>query len=66
MKQRTRDFGLIKATGCPNSLVFGYFITELLIITFASCVLGVVFGFAADFAVTNIFHVQAYQNTSDL
>lgn len=66
MKQRTRDFGLIKAAGCPNGLVFAYFITELLIVTFAGCVLGVVLGFAADFAVTNIFHFQAYQKTPDL
>ncbi len=61
MKQRTQDFGLIKAAGCPNSLVFGYFMTELLTITFVGCVLGVALGFAADFAVTNIFHIQAYQ-----
>ena len=61
MKQRTRDFGLIKAAGCPNGLVFGYFITELLAVTFLGCVLGVVLGFVADFAVTNILHFQAYQ-----
>ena len=30
MAQRTRDFGLIKAAGCPNSLVAGYFMTCLL------------------------------------
>jgi ABC-type antimicrobial peptide transport system permease subunit len=66
MKQRTRDFGLIKAAGCPNGLVFGYFMTELLTITFLGCVLGVALGFAADFAVTNMFHFQAYQKTPDL
>ena len=54
MAQRTRDFGLIKAAGCPNSLVAGYFMTELLIVTFAGCVLGVVFGFLMDFAVSNV------------
>ena len=53
MAQRTRDFGLIKAAGCPNALVAGYFITELLFITVTGCVLGIVFGFAADYAVTN-------------
>jgi ABC-type antimicrobial peptide transport system permease subunit len=37
MAQRTRDFGLIKAAGCPNSLVFGYFLTELLMVTVACC-----------------------------
>jgi ABC-type antimicrobial peptide transport system permease subunit len=62
MKQRTQDFGLIKAAGCPNSLVFGYFMTELLIVTFAGCILGAVLGFVADFAVANVFQFQTYQN----
>ena len=66
MKQRTRDFGLIKAAGCPNGLVFGYFMTELLAVTFLGCVLGVVLGFVADFVVTNILHFQAYQKPPDL
>ena len=54
MAQRTRDFGLMKAVGCPNSLVAGYFATELLTVTFGGCVLGIVFGFLMDFAVSNI------------
>lgn len=54
MAQRTRDFGLIKAAGCPNSLVAGYFMTELLTITFVGCVLGIVFGFLADFAAAKL------------
>ena len=55
MTQRTRDFGLIKAAGCPNSLVAGYFMTELLAVTFVGCVLGTVFGFIADFVASNLF-----------
>ncbi|MCW4030349.1 MAG: ABC transporter permease [Candidatus Bathyarchaeota archaeon] len=51
MAQRTRDFGLIKAAGCPNSLVAGYFMTELLTITLIGCTLGVAMGFVADFVV---------------
>ena len=66
MTQRTRDFGLIKAAGCPNSLVFGYFLNELLIVTFVGCVLGVVLGFAADFAVANVFRLQIYQKPPNL
>jgi ABC-type antimicrobial peptide transport system permease subunit len=54
MAQRTRDFGLIKAAGCPNSLVAGYFMTELLTITFVGCILGIVFGFLADYAAANV------------
>lgn len=52
MAQRTRDFGLIKAAGCPNSLVAGYFMTELLTVTFVGCILGIAFGFLADYAVS--------------
>ena len=54
MAQRTRDFGLIKAVGCPNSLVAGYFMTELLIVTLVGCILGTAVGFLADFLVANL------------
>jgi len=61
MAQRTRDFGLIKAAGCPNSLVFSYFFTELLMVTFLGCILGVTVGFLTDYAVINMSGFQAYQ-----
>ena len=61
MSQRTRDFGLIKAAGCPNSLVFGYFLTELLMMLFLGCVLGVAIGFLTDYAVINMGAFQAFQ-----
>jgi ABC-type antimicrobial peptide transport system permease subunit len=54
MVQRTQDFGLIKAVGCPNGLVFGYFMTELLIVTSIGCVIGIVFGFTADYVISNM------------
>ena len=63
MAQRTRDFGLIKAAGCPNSLVFGYFLTELLIVLFLGCVFGVALGFLTDYAVINMSAFQVYQKT---
>jgi len=63
MKQRTRDFGLMKAVGCPNGLVFGYFMTELLIVTVLGCVLGVVLGFVADFAASNVLQFSIYQKS---
>ena len=53
MAQRTRDFGLMKAAGCPNSLVGGYFMTELLMTSFMGCILGIVFGFLMDYVVAN-------------
>jgi ABC-type antimicrobial peptide transport system permease subunit len=56
MAQRTRDFGLIKAAGCPNALVGGYFMAELLIVTVLGCGLGLIFGFVADYvAATTVF-----------
>ena len=65
MAQRTRDFGLIKAAGCPNGLVFSYFMIELLTVTFVGCLLGVLFGFGADFAVTSMGSFHAYQKSPD-
>jgi ABC-type antimicrobial peptide transport system permease subunit len=61
MAQRTRDFGLMKAAGCPNGLVFGYFFTELLFVTAGGCLLGIALGFAVDYAVVNTGMFQVYQ-----
>jgi ABC-type antimicrobial peptide transport system permease subunit len=62
MAQRTKDYGLMKATGCPNGLIFGYFLTELLGVTFVGCVLGVLVGFVTDYAVINMPTLQIYNN----
>ena len=51
MTQRTRDFGLMKTAGCSNSLVGGYFLTELLTVAFIGCILGVALGFLMDYVV---------------
>ena len=61
MSQRTKDIGLMRASGCPNDLIFGYFMTELLIITFASCFLGVIFGILADYASIGLFNFLGFQ-----
>lgn len=66
MTQRTRDFGLIKAIGCPNYLLFGYYVTEVLIVTAASCSLGVVLGLAADYALSNFGGFMIYHNPPNL
>jgi predicted lysophospholipase L1 biosynthesis ABC-type transport system permease subunit len=66
MVQRTRDFGVIKAVGCPNSLVFGYFFTELLIVLFLGCVLGLALGFLTDYAVINMGAFQAFQKVPNI
>lgn len=61
MSQRVRDIGLMKATGCPNDLIFAHFTTELLIVTFSSCVLGVILGIAAAFASNSLFNSSGFQ-----
>jgi ABC-type antimicrobial peptide transport system permease subunit len=66
MTQRTKDFGLIKAAGCPNGLVFGYFLTQLIIVTFVGCLLGVVCGFVSDSAAINLGIIQSSQKLPDL
>ncbi|OGD44096.1 hypothetical protein A3K79_04475 [Candidatus Bathyarchaeota archaeon RBG_13_46_16b] len=54
MAQRIRDIGLMKAIGCPNDLVFGYFMNELVIVAFAGCLLGVFLGLAMDYISINL------------
>jgi ABC-type antimicrobial peptide transport system permease subunit len=61
MSQRVRDIGLMKAAGCTNDLVFGYFFTELLIVAFVGCFLGILLGILADFASTNLFNTLGLQ-----
>jgi putative ABC transport system permease protein len=55
ISRRIRDIGLMKAAGCPNDLVFGYFLTELLVVIFSGCFLGILLGLLADFASTSVF-----------
>ncbi len=66
MAQRAKDFGLMKATGCPNSLVFGYFMAELLGVVLIGCILGTVLGYAADYAVINMGMFQVYSKAPNL
>lgn len=61
MSQRTKDVGLIRAVGCPNSLVFGYFMNELLMVILVSCVLGAILGATADLATSNFLTGLGFQ-----
>jgi ABC-type antimicrobial peptide transport system permease subunit len=61
MSQKVRDIGLMKAAGCPNDLIFGYFMTELLVVTLVGCFLGVILGIFADFASTSLFSSFGFQ-----
>jgi len=61
MSQKVRDIGLMKAAGCPNDLIFGYFMTELLVVTLVGCFLGVILGIFADFASTSLISSFGFQ-----
>ncbi len=61
MTQRTRDFGLIKAAGCPNDLLFAYYETELFTVTVVGCMLGVAVGAGAD-VLSSLLWFQVYNN----
>jgi len=61
MSQRVRDIGLMKAAGCPNDVIFGYFMTELLVVTLVGCFLGVILGIFADFASTSLVSSFGFQ-----
>ena len=61
MSQKVRDIGLMKATGCPNDLIFGYFMTQLLVVTLVGCFLGVILGILADFASANLLSSFGFQ-----
>jgi putative ABC transport system permease protein len=61
MFQRVRDIGLMKSTGCPNDLIFGYFFTQLLIVTLVGCSLGTVFGILADLVSASILNSSSLQ-----
>jgi len=56
MSQRTRDIGLMKAAGCPNDLLFGYFFTELLVVAFIGCLAGTVIGVLTDMASSSLLN----------
>lgn len=60
MAQRVRDIGLMKAAGCPNDLVFGYFMNELVIVSVVGCAFGVVLGIGADYASTNLLSIIGF------
>jgi putative ABC transport system permease protein len=61
MSQRVRDIGLMKAAGCPNDLIFGFFMNELVIVSLAGCLLGVVVGILGDYASTGLLNSIGFQ-----
>ncbi|MGD0160730.1 MAG: FtsX-like permease family protein [Candidatus Bathyarchaeia archaeon] len=61
MSQRIRDIGLMKAAGCPNDLLFGYFFTELLVVGFVGCLAGTILGVLMNMASTSLLNSLGLQ-----
>jgi len=59
--ERTKDIGLMKAAGCPNDVLFGYFFTELIIVTFLGCLFGAILGVVMDMASTSLLNGLGFQ-----
>jgi len=49
MSARVRDIGIIKATGCIPDQAFGYFVTQLFLLVFTSCIIGTGIGVLLSF-----------------
>jgi ABC-type antimicrobial peptide transport system permease subunit len=60
MSERVRDVGIMKATGCLTDLVFGYFVTELLIMVLISCIVGTLVGIFTCSAFINLLNTLGF------
>lgn len=60
MSERVHDIGIMKATGCLANIAFGYFITELSIIIFTSCIAGTAIGVLTYFACINVLNALGF------
>lgn len=60
MSERVHDVGIMKAMGCLTSIAFGYFITELSIIIFTSCIAGTVIGILTYFVCINVLNALVF------
>jgi len=60
MSERVRDIGVMKAAGCLSGSILGYFITELSILVFLSCIAGTIFGIGAYYVSINLLNVLGF------
>ena len=60
MSERVRDIGVMKAAGCLSDSILGYFITELSILVFLSCIAGTILGIGAYYISINLLNVLGF------
>lgn len=60
MSERVKDIGVMRATGCSSASAFSYFLTELSIMVFTSCVIGTILGILARSACISILNILGF------
>lgn len=63
MSERVKDIGIMRATGCSSATAFSYFLTELSIIVFTSCITGTILGILARSACISILNALGFSIT---
>jgi len=60
MSKRMQDIGVMKATGCVTGTAFTYFLTELSIVAFISCIAGTALGILTNFACVHVLNTLGF------
>jgi len=58
--KRMRDVGVMKAIGCGTSTALSYFMTELSVVVFISCIVGTVLGILANFSAIHVLNILGF------
>jgi len=60
MSKRMRDIGVMKAIGCGTGTALSYFMTELSVVVFISCIVGTVLGILANFSCVHVLSILGF------
>ena len=60
MSERVRDIGVMKAIGCLTGSAFSYFMTELSVVVFISCIAGTVIGILMHFTCVHVLNAFGF------
>ncbi len=60
MSKRMKDIGVMKAIGCGTSTALSYFVTELSVVVFISCIVGTLLGILANFGCIHVLNILGF------
>ena len=60
ISKRMRDIGVMKAIGCGTGTALSYFMTELSVVVFISCIVGTVLGILANFSCIHVLNILGF------